>query len=107
MHAVQLGLASPRLAELDTALLLLVPGPPEQARKIAKLIRASFPVLADPDRQAFRAFGLARRLVVIQRSGTALVDRDGTLSYMHRSTSPRRALDLAALMKAVETAHVA
>jgi peroxiredoxin len=97
-----LGLASPHLAELDSALLIIVPGPPEQARKIAKLVRASFPVLADPERRAFRGFGLGRKLMVIQQSGSALVDREGALAYMRRSTSPRRALDLDALMKAVE-----
>jgi peroxiredoxin len=105
VHAVQLGLASPRLAALDTALLIVVPGPPEQARKIAKLIRASFPVLADPGRKVFRSFGLGRRLLVIQQSGSALVGRDGTLTYMRRSTTPRRALDLDALMRAVAAAH--
>jgi len=100
-----LGLASPRLVALDTALLIVVPGPPEQARKIAKLIRASFPVLADPGRGVFRSFGLGRRLLFIQQSGSALVGRDGTLAYVHRSTSPRTALDLEALMRATETAR--
>jgi peroxiredoxin len=105
VHAVQLGLVSARLASLDTALLVLVPGSPEQARKIAKLIRASFPVLADPDHGVFRSFGLGRRLLLIQRSGSALVDRDGTLVYVRRSTSPRGALDLEALMAAVDLAR--
>jgi len=105
MHAVQLGLARARLAELDTALLVIVPGTPDQARKIAKLVRATFPVLADPDRTTFRRYGLGRKLVVIQQSGTALVGRDGALAYMHRSISPSRALHLDRLMKAVDAAH--
>lgn len=105
MHAVQLGLVSPKLAALDTALLIVVPGPPDQARKIARLLRASFPVLADPDRRVFRSFGLGRKLLLIQQSGSALVDRDGALAYIHRSTSPHGALDLAALMRAAEAAR--
>jgi peroxiredoxin len=105
VHAVQLGLASPKLAALDTALLIVVPGPPEQTRKIAKLIRASFPVLADPGRGVFRSFGLGRRLLVIQQSGSALVSRDGTLAYIRRSTGPRGALDLDALMGAAAAAR--
>ena len=103
MHAVQLGLASPRLAELGTALLVIVPARPDQALKIARLVRASFPVLADPGREAFRNFGLGRRLFW-QRSGSALVDRGGALAYILRSTSPRRALDLDALLRAAEAA---
>ena len=105
MHAVQLGQASPQLTALDTALLVLVPGSPDQARKIAKLVRASFPVLADPGKQAFRSFGLGRRLLFMQQSGSALVDRDGTLAYVHRSTSPRGALALPELMAAAEAAR--
>lgn len=105
MHAVQLGLVSPQLAALDVALLIVVPGPPRQARMIAKLIRASFPVLADPDRKVFRSFGLGRRLLFIQQSGSALVDRGGTLAYVHRSTSPHGALDLAGLMQAAAAAR--
>ncbi len=98
MHAVQLGQASPQLTALDTALLVLVPGSPDQARKIAKLVRASFPVLADP-------VGLGRGLLFMQQSGSALVDRDGTLVYVHRSTSPRGALALPELMAAAEAAR--
>jgi peroxiredoxin len=105
VHAVQLGLVSAQLASLDTALLVLVPGPPEQALKIAKLIRASFPVLADPDHRVFRSFGLGRKLLVMQQSGSALVDREGALVYVRRSTSPRGALDLEALMAAVGSAQ--
>jgi len=102
VHAVQLGLARPRLAALGAAHLVLVPGTPDPARKIAKLLRATFPVLADPGRAVFRAYGLGRRLVVIQQSGSALVSRGGSLAYLRRSTAPRRALDFDALMKAVE-----
>ena len=100
-----MGLASPRLAALDTALLILVPGPPQQARKIAKLIRASYPVLADPGHRVFRSFGLGRKLLFIQQSGSALVDRSGVLAYVRRSTSPRGALDMAGLMAAAEAAR--
>ena len=105
MHAVQLGLAYPKLVALDAALLILLPEPMERARKIAKLLRAPFPVLADPDRAVFRRFGY-RRIWPLQQSGTTLVDRDGAIAYVRRAASPRRALDLAALMQAVEAAQV-
>jgi len=105
VHAVQLGLVAPRLTALDSALLVLVPGPLDQARKIAKLVRASFPVLADPDRVAYRAFGFQRRLLFMQQSGVALVDRAGRIAYLHRSTSPRRALDLDRLLAAADAAR--
>ena len=99
-----MGLASARIASLDAALIYLLPEPVERARRTAKLVRAPGPVLADPRRQVFRSFGFGRPLFLIQRSGTAVVDREGRLAYVHRSTSPRRALDLPELMRAVEQA---
>ncbi len=96
-----MGRLEPRLRALGYALVILVPDPVERAQKIAKLLRATFPVLADPERRAFRAFGLGRKLLVVQQSGTAVVDRDGALIYVRRSTAPRRAFDEAELMRAV------
>ena len=102
MHAVQLGLVSPQLAALGATLLIVLPEPPARAQKIAKLIRATSPVLADPDRRVFRSFGLGLKLLFIQQSGTAVVDRVGRLAYARRSTSPRGALDMTELMRALE-----
>ena len=81
---------------------MLLPEPLERAQRLARLFRAQFPVLADPRRTAFRSFGYGRRWLFVQQSGTSLVERDGALSYIRRSTSPRGALELAELMRAVE-----
>jgi len=102
VHAVQLGRVSPQLTALDATLLIVLPEPMARAQKIAKLIRAQFPVLADPDRGVFRSFGLGRKLLFIQQSGTAVVDRDGRLAYARRATSPRSALDMTELMGALQ-----
>ena len=102
MHAVQLGLVAPKLVALDAALMIVVPESMARAQKVAKLIRATFPVLADPERRVFRSFGFGRKLLIIQQSGTAVVGRDGWLAYVRRSTSPRGALDMAELMRTLE-----
>lgn len=102
MHAVQLGLVSPKLAALDATLMIVLPEPMARVKKIAKLIRATFPVLGDPDRRVFRSFGFRRKLLFIQQSGTAVVGRDGRLAYARRSTSPRGALEMTELMRALE-----
>jgi peroxiredoxin len=102
MHAVQLGLVAPKLAALDATLMIVLPEPMARAQKVAKLIRATFPVLADPDRHVFRSFGFGRKLLFIQQSGTAVVGRDGWIAYARRSISPRGALDMPELMRALE-----
>ena len=91
-----------QLEAQDCTLLVLVPEPLARARRLARLFRVRFPVLADPRRTAFRSFGYGRRWGFVQQSGTALVERDGTLSYLRRSSNPGGALDLAELMRAVE-----
>jgi len=100
-----LGREAPRFDAIDTALLVVLPSTPDQARKIARLIRASFPVLADPQRVAFRIFRLRRRLLVWQQSGAALVNRAGRIVYARRSTVPRGALDVDELLRAAQTAR--
>ena len=98
-----MGRLQPQLAARGYTPVILVPDSRERTQKIAKLLRAESPVLADPDRRAFRAFGFGRKLLFIQQSGTVVVDREGALQYQRRSTSPRGAFDAAELMKAVGT----
>lgn len=100
-----MGREAPRFEAVDTALLVVLPSTLEQTRKVAKLIRAPFPVLADPKRIAFRLFHLGRKLLLVQQSGAALVNRAGGIVYARRSTVPRGALDVDELLRAAETAH--
>lgn len=96
-----MGQASFDLAQRGIGVLVLGPGPLARARRYARLIRAPFPVLADPAREAFRAYGLRRRALRIQMSGAGLVDRDGALVYMRRATNPLFALDLDELLREI------
>ncbi len=103
IHTVQLGQAAGRLRGRGAEILVLGPGGAERARWLARLIRAPFPVLADREREVFRAYGYARRIVsLIQQSGTVLVDPGGKLRYVRRATNPLGALDLPELERAIE-----
>ena len=96
-----MGQASFALVKQGIGVLVLGPGPLGSARRYARLIRAPFPVLADPAREVFRAYGLRRRALRIQMSGTGLVDREGALVYMRRATNPLFALDLDELLREI------
>ncbi len=69
---------------------MLVIGPRGQsaAALIARKIEAPFPVLADPSRKSYRAYGFTKSFWVIQQSGVAVVDREGVVVYMHRTANP-------------------
>lgn len=103
IHAVQLGQAAKRFHERGVEVLVLGPGGPERARWLAHLIRAPYAVLADREREVFRAYGYARRIVsLIQQSGAVLVDSGGRVRYLRRATNPLAALDLPELERAIE-----
>jgi alkyl hydroperoxide reductase subunit AhpC len=103
IHTVQLGQAAGRFRERGVEILVIGPGGPERERWLARLIRAPYRVLADREREVFRAYGYARRIVsLIQQSGIALVDQAGRVRYVRRSTSPFGALDMDELERAIE-----
>ncbi len=82
---------------------MLVIGPRGQAAAAlaAKQLEAPFPVLADPARLAYRAFGFTKSLWVIQKSGAIVVDRDGVVGYAHRCTNPQDSFREEELMRVV------
>ena len=82
---------------------MLVIGPRGQsaAALAAKQFGSPFPVLADPTRGTYRLYGFTKSLWVIQKSGSVLVDRDGVVQYVHRSTNPQHSFVEAEVMRVV------
>lgn len=75
--------------------LVIGGGELEEARHLATRFKLSFPVVADARREAYAAYDLGRALGLMQRSGTAVIDRDGMLrefigSYMPTSSFSER-----------------
>jgi len=61
---------------------------PDRARRYAKILQTPFPILADPDRDVYEQFGLEKALLVIQRTASLVVDRQGVIRYVQRATNP-------------------
>lgn len=59
-------------------------------------------MLADADRAVYQHYGLGKALLVIQHSGTLLVDEHGVLRYIHAGANPNDALNRAELRAAVQ-----
>jgi peroxiredoxin len=60
----------------------------DQARSYARQLKAPFPVLADPDRTIYHLFDLEKAFILIQRTASVVVDRQGVILYMKRATNP-------------------
>ena len=58
------------------------------AAVVLRLLSSPHTFLFDPDRSAYRAWGLTKRLGLIQMSGTFVIDGQGVVQYAHKSLNP-------------------
>jgi peroxiredoxin len=68
--------------------LVILGDTPERARQYASLLKTPFPVLADPQREIYHRYDLERALIVIQRTASLVVDRQGVVRYIKRTVNP-------------------
>lgn len=90
------------LAARGVAVLIVGPGALEEAIGYHRRLALPFPVLADRHGVVRRSYGFRRRFVVIPECGVVLVDRQGTVRYVRRTTDARLAFDERELLDAVE-----
>ena len=88
-----MGRLNDQIVGYGTATLVIGPRGQSAAKLAAEKMEAPFPVLADPGRQAYRAYGFTKSLWVIQKSGWILLDKEGIVWYTHRSTNPQNSFD--------------
>jgi peroxiredoxin len=87
-HVAQLGRLYPDLQAADTEVLVILGASPEQAMRYGASLNAPFPILADPQQAVYHRFGLEKAYLVIQRTASVVVDRDGRIQYLKRATNP-------------------
>jgi peroxiredoxin len=97
-----LGRIYDELQTLDTEVLVVGGGSPKDAERVVKMLKLPFPVLADPDRAVYLRYGLGKALLTIQRSGTFLIDKQGTIRHIEQGTLPQTNVDKAKLLREVE-----
>lgn len=93
--------ARPKLEQHKAVALSIGAGGVGAARLAARMLRLTHPLLADRDRDVYRRFGFDRVLQVLQRSGSAVVDKSGVIRYLHRTSNPRDALRLDEILRIV------
>jgi peroxiredoxin len=60
----------------------------ERARKYAEILKTPFPILVDHDRALYHRFELVKNFIGIQRTASVIVDQNGVIVYLKRSTNP-------------------
>lgn len=87
-HVAQLGRLYKDFQAAGAEILVILGDTPERVREYARLLKAPFPVLSDPDRAVYHRYDLEKAFVVIQRTASMVVDRRGVIRYVKRATNP-------------------
>jgi peroxiredoxin len=86
-HVAQLGRMNDEFVKAGVQILVILGDSLEHARRYAELLKAPFPVLADPERAVYHRFEL-QRFIGIQRTASIIVDPNGIIHYLKRSVNP-------------------
>ncbi len=60
----------------------------ERAGRYAEILKTPFPVLADPERSIYHRYALEKNFIGIQRTASVIVDQNGVIHYIKRTTNP-------------------
>jgi len=60
----------------------------EKAKKYVEVLKLPFPVLSDPEREIYRVYELEKYFQLIQRTASLVIDRNGRVQYLKRTTNP-------------------
>ena len=69
-------------------MLLILGDSVEKAQQYAQILHLPFVVLADPEREVYRRYGLDKVFLVIQRTASIIVDREGRIQYLKMAVNP-------------------
>lgn len=100
-HAAQLGRIKDELDKRNATALVIGGGTRLGARLATRWLRLPYPVLHDPERAVYEAYGSKRLLGIYQQSGTVVVDADGNIILERITSNPRRALPMDDILQAL------
>jgi len=97
-----LGRAHKELTSAGVRVLAAGPGSSSAAGRVARLLKSPFPILGDEERALYQAVGFAKKLGLIQESGTIVADANHVVTFVHAGANPNGALPMADIRGAVE-----
>lgn len=87
-HVAQLGRMFQEFRSLGVDVLVILGDTAQRAQRYVEALHLPFPILADPERQVYRRYGLEKSLVFIQRTASVIVDQSGTIRYLKSAINP-------------------
>ena len=87
-HVSQLAKLYGPIKDAGAEVIVILGDTLELARRYADSLKLPFPVLSDPEREVYRKYELEKYFRLIQRTASIVVDRDGRVQYLKRTTNP-------------------
>ncbi len=87
-HVAHLGRMYEQFKEAGTEVVVILGEGVEKAKEYAEEIGLPFPILCDPDRAVYHLYELEKYFLLFQRTASLVVDKDGIVRYLKRTTVP-------------------
>jgi peroxiredoxin len=87
-HVTHLGRMYDQFREAGAEIIVILGEGDQKAREYAESIGLPFPILCDPDRAVYHLYELEKYLLLFQRTASLVVDKDGIVRYLKRTTVP-------------------
>ncbi len=87
-HVAQLGKLYEQFKAAGAEVVVILGDSLERAQEYVRILNLPFPVLSDPDREVYRIYELEKYFYLIQRTASIVVDRNGIVRYLKRTTIP-------------------
>ena len=87
-HVMQLGRMYEQFRETGTEIIVILGENLEKSRAYAEGIDLPFPILSDPDRAIYELYELEKYFLLFQRTASLVVDKEGVVRYLKRTTVP-------------------
>lgn len=87
-HVAQLGRMYEQFKEAGAEVIVILGEGMEKAKEYADGIGLPFPILCDPDRAVYSLYELEKYFLLFQRTASLVVDKDGIVRYLKRTTVP-------------------
>lgn len=69
-------------------MLVILGDTPVRAARYGASLNVPFPILADPAHEVYHRYDLERAYLVMQRTASVVVGREGRIRYIRRATNP-------------------
>jgi peroxiredoxin Q/BCP len=87
-HVAQLGKMNEQFREAGAEIIVILGEDINKAREYAEGINLPFPILSDPDHDVYHLYELEKYFLLFQRTASLVVDKDGIVRYLKRTTLP-------------------